>query len=127
MNIQICLFFKIRFAHVTFAFLCIAFQVNWLVCETLFCDKVLNIDNFDAQFGWNSIDCELHSYKGDDVVKCFDLLSQSLHLEDRPLHFAFVGDSRMRLVFHSFWPVINYLRHFNKFKIFCVTRQYQLL
>jgi hypothetical protein len=95
----------IRFAHATFTFLCIALQVNCL--ETLFCDKVLKLDTFDGQFGWNSIGCGLHIYKGDDVVKCFDLLSQSLHLEDRPLHFAFVGDSRMRLVFHSFWPVIK--------------------
>ena len=54
----------------------------------------------------NSSSCRLYHYKSKDLVQCFDTIHSSNHeLQNRTLHFAFVGDSRVREEFHNFWPV----------------------
>ena len=74
------------------------------ILNELLCDQVLREDLFDSKFGWNSSKCALHHYGSNDVVDCLDQLT-NLQRNTKPLHFAFVGDSRIRQAFLSFWPV----------------------
>ena len=99
----IILLFQMRpFRLIFVMILCVTAQpkMNEFLCHQVFRD-----DLFDNRFGWNSSKCALHLYDPGDVVDCLDQLT-SLQLEKKQLHFAFVGDSRIRVAFLSFWPVI---------------------
>ena len=51
--------------------------------------------------------CQLHYYKSEDVVACFDRLNRVWSKQNQPLHFAFVGDSTIREQYESFVRVMN--------------------
>ena len=81
-----------------------------LVSSSILCDEVLRSDSVDSVYGWNFTKCQLHSYGSPDVVECFDNYAKHLNSSTgKPLHFAFVGDSRIRQAFHSFWPVKHFI------------------
>ena len=71
-----------------------------------YCGEVHLVD-MDRNLGWDVKNCRMHRYNSDDLIECFDRLS-TFDLKDRPVHFAFIGDSRIRQIFHSFWPVIAF-------------------
>jgi hypothetical protein len=72
-----------------------------------YCDEV-HLSDMDGNLGWDVENCRVHRYNTDDLIECFDRLSSTLDLGARPVHFAFMGDSRIRQIFHSFWPVIAF-------------------
>jgi hypothetical protein len=94
-------------SSILFIFATIPLHIQALpVSSSILCEEVLRSDNVDSVYGWNFTKCELHSYGSPDVVECFDNYAKHLNSSaDRPLYFAFVGDSRIRQAFHSFWPV----------------------
>jgi hypothetical protein len=78
--------------------------------ESPYCDLLLNIQNIDAKLGWNPSNCTVHTYKITDVVDCFDEMLQN---QERWMHFAFIGDSRIRYQFYSFLEVRQTILIFN--------------
>jgi hypothetical protein len=102
-------------SSILFIFATIPLHIQALpVSSSMLCDEVLRSGSVDSFYGWNLTSCELHSYGFPDVVECFDNYAKQLNSSaGKPLHFAFVGDSRIRQAFHSFWPV-NILLHLQK-------------
>ena len=64
------------------------------MASSIYCDEVLR------QHANVSPECKLRTYDAADAVDCMDRLAA--HFGRRRMHFAFVGDSRMRQQFHSF-------------------------
>ena len=77
--------------------------------ESAYCDLLLNIQNIDAKLGWNTSNCTVHTYKMTDVVNCFDEMLQN---QDRWMHLAYIGDSRIRYEFYSFLEVRQFFISF---------------
>ena len=72
------------------------------MASSIYCDEVLR------QHASVSPECKLRTYDAADAVDCMDRLAA--HFGRRRMHFAFVGDSRMRQQFHSF--VMVKIHHF---------------
>jgi hypothetical protein len=90
--------------------------------DLLYCNQVLLGDNFDPDYGWDSSKCRLHRYHASDVVECLSQMSSHPKFKGRRMYFAFVGDSRIRIEFHSFWPVstlFEFVHVKTVFNIFC--------
>ena len=88
--------------------------------DSLYCNQVLYGDNFDPNYGWDSSKCQLHRYHASDVVECLSQMSSHTKFKERRMYFAFVGDSRIRVEFHSFWPVSTsfkfvYVKQYSKY------------
>ena len=58
-----------------------------------YCDPVLN---------QTPLQCQLRTYRTEEAIKCFDILSVN---RSAPFHLLFVGDSRTRQQFFSFQKV----------------------
>ena len=68
------------------------------------CDYLLSLhtnDTIDDQ-------CEVKRYQKEDVVDCFDRMSLLEPYRNRQLHFAFIGDSRIRQQFYGLIEVTIY-------------------
>ena len=83
---------------------------EWPLCETD--EEILvlerNQEQHDSNFvgdfhNWNNKKCRLRQFSSRDVVSCLEnLLTNS----SRPwIHFAFIGDSRIRQQFYNFLKV----------------------
>ena len=68
--------------------------------ESSYCRGVLNVSLVN---GWNPRLCRLNLYRLPDVTECLDSMLRSL--DHKTLHFAFVGDSRIRFLFNNFAQV----------------------
>ena len=68
------------------------------------CDYLLSLNNNDT------IDdqCEVKRYQKEDVVDCFDRMALLEPYRNRQLHFAFIGDSRIRQQFYGLIEVTIY-------------------
>lgn len=68
--------------------------------------SIMKEDNWTEKFSYlNNINnkCELRLLKTEDVVACFENIPR---MSSRPwLHFAFIGDSRIRQQFYNFLKV----------------------
>ena len=97
----------------SFVFLRIGFQCNIIdrkmqrpLCTAEQEATIMKEDGEDSY--WTSGNkCELRLLKTEDVVACFDYLHM---ISSRPwLHFAFIGDSRIRQQFYNFLKVDKFL------------------
>jgi hypothetical protein len=60
---------------------------------------------FARSFPWFAVnEPRLRKFNAESVTECFDQLTTS-QSSSRPLHFVFIGDSRMRQQFYSFLEV----------------------
>ena len=60
---------------------------------------------FSTSLPWFTVDeSRLRKFNAESVTECFDQLTTS-QSSSRPLHFVFIGDSRMRQQFYSFLEV----------------------
>ena len=87
-----------------------ASDLEWPLCETD--EEILvlerNQEQHDSNFvgdfhNWNNKKCRLRQFSSRDVVSCID----NLHVRSSGpwLHFAFIGDSRIRQQFYNLLKV----------------------
>lgn len=65
-----------------------------------------NNNSMDGYWAMKRPDCRLHRYSQPDAIKCLDALVHERNQQvSKALHFAFVGDSRIRIQFYDLLKV----------------------
>ena len=94
-------------------------SVSSMSNPSFYCDSALNEENFVKNIGKED-ECRYRRYKQRDFAECLDILAvnrsdiASGNSNGIVNHFAFFGDSRIRLQFYSFCRVIISITHFIK-------------